>query len=470
MKGIVKITVTDKDGKVKTITQENKIFNIPKELIKNYISHADLGPLGQNNYSTDGVRTLMSPFACITAYAEWFRCIKVNDEYCSETDFKDWKYPVLLGGETTKQQTSNTRYSYIDTNKWQKEGSTLKKVWTWPGCPGFQMKSINLCHLANSRAIGSAYSIFTYLSNSSDCTYLRKYGKYYFSGSNIFSTDRDYFGNNFYYSYLATPSDFTWSGSYNQGSRTFNALCTSSENITSYSYCEQTPSIFSLRENNNKKEIAVFRYIDDMTTDDTNYYWKYLKIIDADTGDVLRSFSYSQFSEINYTSNYGCYNTYCSIIATTFGNFLIQANSFTTGASNYTKIWKLPDSDNSGATIELYATVEESNFKPQCYMAVINDYVIDIFHNCAIKINDDVSNPYTFYNYYPFNWYYTGGSGSLQSYRHLLFFSRYYDIVASKGYNFETWYNTTVLNLATPIDVSEGSTLNIEYTIVASNE
>lgn len=483
MKGEALITVRDKNGNIKTqVREKNTVFDLPKEIIKLLIANANLGPLGGNTYSTPGNQTvsptLSSPFACITAYAEWFRCLKVNDVECSTTDFKDWKYPVLMGGEYTAQNTANKRYAYIDTTKMQKSGKIMKKYYSWMDCPAFTLRSLNLCHYSQGGQFGHAYSIFTYQreASSNDPNYLRNKGKYYYSGC-LTKHSVDYWGSDYYNTLSVINADgFTWDGQYSsnptndQGCVNFDTLYCCYMYFSAGSMTWRTPQIFALKDGIDEndqpvKELAVFRNSNDMTTNDTDHYWKYIKILNADTGVERRSFLYAKFSGITSSSN-GVYITSsqcCNIVATDFGTFLIQSTGISSGST--VKIWKIPETQTD-ETIPVYATVSETSFRPEANMIVINEYVFDAYHGKAIKINNDSNDPYTFYDYLPFNY----PSEALQngSYKNMANFSKYYDIVKCRSYNFETWYNTTVLNLSTPIQVAAGDTLSIEYTITVS--
>lgn len=479
MKGEALIIVKDKNGNIKKqIREKNTVFDIPKELIKDLISEADLGPLGGNSYNQPGNEgatassTITSPFAAITGYASWFRFLKLNDEVCSTTDFKDYKYPVLAGGEQTAVSTANKRYAYIDTTRSIKSGAIMKKYYTWVDCPAFTLRSLNLCHGSNARNFSQSQDPFTYYNegNNTYC-YARKKGKFYYDGAANRSSSL-YFGNP-EYGYLATKREFTWdldTGSYtynDQGSTKFDKLATVynySEQSASFMVC--APNITALKDSvddNDQpvEEIAVFRYHNDMTTSDTsNQYWKYIKILDANTGTERRSFSYAKFSGISSSSSgVQCMTTW--LVATDFGTFLMQSTAYSSGS---TKIWKIPETQTDD-TIQLYATISETTFNPYNYRVVINDVIIDEIHHTAIKINNDANDPYKFMNYFAYN---ANVSTMDSTYRYLLNFNKYYKIAAAKAAQFETWYNTTVLNLSTPLEISAGDTLSIEYTITVS--
>lgn len=465
MKGIVKITVTDKDGNIKTVRQENKIFDIPKELMKELVKGAAFPGLdGPNNLNTGNQMISVGyslALSYLEGYEDWFRAIRVNDEYCSENDYTDVQVPVLFGSEFDQLQATNTRYAKLHTSS-ERTDNILKKVYTWPDSPAFELKSINLCH-CNCMSRNPANGI-----DSETGSFLVKYGKFYMSrlhygGTRIF---------NRYYNYLYEDNGtFIWAN---------NRLGFDTTKIYPIGYTgDSYYSILDLIYTAKDREIILLTKSNNLTTQGDAYGPRYVTIIDADSGNIKRCFPFTQF---NGVPNFNQWTTvYAKVFTTEFGNFLMLNTKESTPYK--INIYRIPDQSemsnySNNETIPIWYEDLNTNLfnrtdwngMMRCCTIIKNiamfTYDGNYTYNKSLKINSATQGDITLYNYIPVN---TGSiSTSYNDYagNHA---TKYYDSLILKN-GVPTWYNTTVLNLQTPVTVTAGATLKIEYTIVASNE
>lgn len=464
MEGKAIITIKGKDGKIKKqVTEKNVVFDIPKELLKSLIKNLDLGMKGSmSNYSGSLSFSNSETYnlEAITDFDLWFQAIAVNDEVCSEQDYKDWKMPVLYGGEQATQDSNNKRYAYYDTANSAMTGNVLKKCYTWNDCPAFTLRSINLKH-ANCAAKRQEPYWGTYP--------MKRYGKYYFFIGGY---------NNFQYEFkgirpnmLGEKDGFEWASG-NSGVKFKGLKC--GYFSTSGSYGVFQPTIYACKD----REIMVLRNSDDMTTDETasGVRLNYLYVIDADTGSVKRKFALSQFDGITPYSTYFPTSSQTKIIATDYGNFLISTKKYTGDSTYAVALWKIPDQSEysnyeNGETINTWLDNFITNWSGwYLYVTAINNYIIfSGSGSCrkVVKINSATPGDITTYNYNPFNL--PSNFSTDYSYAPIVAFNKYGDEVFQRSaYGHETWYNTTALNLSEGIAVAAGDTLTIEYTITAN--
>lgn len=463
MEGQAIITIKGKDGKIKKqVTEKNVVFDIPKELLKSLIKNLDLGMKGSvQNYSgsLSFSNSETHNLEAITDFDLWFKAISVNDEACSEADFKDWKMPVLYGGEEATQDSNNKRYVYIDTTNSAMTGNVLKKCYTWNDCPAFTLRSINLKH-ANCASKRQEPYWGTYP--------IKRYGKYHFFIGGY---------NNYQYSFkgmqpnrLCEKDGFEWANG-DSGVKFKGLKC--SPFATSGSSGVYQPAIYACKD----REIMVLRITDDMTTDDTSSgAYKYLYVIDADTGAIKRRFTLTQFAGITPYSTYHPSLSTTKIIATEYGNFLLAQKVYTGDSTYSVALWRIPDQSEysnyeNGETISVWQDNFITNWSGwYCYVTAINNYIIFSSNGAnrkTIKINSATPGDITTYNYNPFN---LPSSYSVDwSYVPIVAFNKYGDDVYQRSaYGHETWYNTTALNLSEGVEVAAGDTLTIEYTITAN--
>lgn len=459
MKGEAIITVKNKDGIIKKqIKEKNVVFDIPKELLKQMLGFVDFGSLGgqPTSYSGSGGASCIN-FAL--DLKDWFSSIKINDEECSTTDYMDFKMPVLYGGEIQSAQTSRSRYAYIDTGSSTTTNNVMRKVWTFNHCPSFMLRSINLCHKQMQKdctrsAIGQVFVGNRWYS-------LLNCGKFFFKNPNQANDGNALgIGNNV----LGEKGDFKWT--YDYGRRGVNKVIQVATSATSYGWRLQ--AIYPLAND----EIALLRYVDNITSDDSESGARFLHIIDANTGALKRSFPLTQFDGFVGSGSYHYISlTIVRIVATPFGNFIVMSKD-NNGQNVF--IWKIPEQSemtnySNNEPIPVYADLTGTGFvmSNSIYTTptVLNEFLFlpgaTYTTDKTVRINNDPLNPFTVYDYIPFNNSTSYGSDSLYG----GIFNRYY----KNAFNmWDCWYNTTSLNLATPIEIASEDTLTVEYTITAN--
>lgn len=465
MKGEALITIKTKDGKIKQqVKESNIVFDLPKELMKSVIKNMDLGiASGTSDYngssSLSGAQNANIDAA--SNFDTWFRAIAVNDEICSEQDYKDWKLPVLYGGEQPTQDSNNKRYAQYDTANSAMTGNILKKSYTWNDCPSFTLRSINLKHLNNCNARSTEPYWGTYP--------IKRYGKFYFfiGGYN----NNQYQFKGMQPNRLCEKDGFEWVTN-NSGVK-FKGLKCSAFSTSGYGSVYQ-PAIYACKD----REIMVLRITDDMTTDDTSSgAYKYLYVIDADTGTIKRRFTLSQFAGITpYSSHHPSLST-TKIIATEYGNFLLAQKVYTEDSTYSVALWRIPDQSEysnyeNGETINTWLDNFITNWSGwYLYVTAINNYIIFSGSGAsrkAVKINSATPGDITTISgYIPFN--IASNYSKDYSYAPIVAFNKYGDETLMRTYyGIETWYNTTALNLSEGVEVAAGDTLTIEYTITAN--
>lgn len=486
MKGQATIIVKDKEGNIKQqVTENNVVFDIPKELIKQVLSFADLGEI--NTTTTSNGATIVSsysnnPISVAFNYKNWFDTIYLYDEPVSEVDYKDWKIPVLYGGEYNKAYDSNYRYTKKDsaTSTTLPHATTYKQVFTWANIPqAFQLKGLSLKHQMASDYIQYASNFPFCINYDTPSIYeLRKIGNFYYRPCQVGSYLTNPIFGNLTWNTLYTKSTFSWKTT--GGNRNFTGIQVGYISGSSQ-YTNAISVIYSLRKNpsnNNHNEIAVLselQYSDSILTS-TSTYIKYINIIDADTGEIKRSFPLTQFDEfVGYSaSNHYMTPTNIRIISTDFGNFLLTRK--TMGSSDYNfYLWQIPDS-LTDSTIPLYVTDAVisggSTGNVATYIQVLNEYIFNSWQSKTIRLNDvsEISEPtdsdkITTYNYVPFNR--MSSIYTQDYYRNYATYSKYYDLTCNSS-TYECWYNTTALNISQEIQIAQGDTLTVEYTITAN--
>lgn len=462
MKGEALITIKTKDGKIKQqVKKDNVVFDLPKELIKNYFNVLDLGSFGNSPTSYEGNSN--APILQIIDFTDWFGSIKVNDEECSITDFTDWKMPVLYGGEFANSQTNRTRYAYIDTANSSKNNNIMKKVYTWNNCPEFTIKSINLGHKAIQANEPKANIASRMLCRG--FASLVKSGNFYFRKSPYTTNIGTYLGATASILYRKS-NGFYWTKDY--GRKDLEKVLQVGYNGGIIDGLKRN-CIYPLKDN----EIALLRSTNEITTDNSEYNIYYLHIIDATTGTLKRSFPLTQFNEFVGSSNSNHYidSNYIRIVTTSFGNFIVMSK---TNSAQDLFVWKIPEQSemsnySNNESISVYADLTSTgirmvNGSQYLAMSVINEYLIMPGNTYAddktIRINNDPQNPFTAYTYIPFN-----NSTSGNSVYDMGVFNKYY---TSIYLSWEDWYNTTALNLSEGVSVAQGDTVTIEYTITAN--
>lgn len=484
MKGQATIIVKDKEGNIKQqVTENNIVFDIPKEIIKQVLSFADVGEVNGTTTS-NGATTINSystnPISTALNYKNWFDTIYLYEEPISEVDYKDWKIPVLYGGEYNKAYDSNYRYAKKDsaTSTTLPHATTYKQVFTWANIPqGFSLKGISLKHQMASDYIQYAdYFPFCTTYGTPSVYELRRIGNFYYRPCQVGGYLTGSIFGNLTWNTLYTKSTFSWKTT--GGNRNFKGvnvgyISGGSENTNAITV------IYPLKKSSitNHNEIAVLselQFVDSILTS-TSTNIKYINIIDADTGEVTRSFPLTQFDGfVGYSaSNHYMGSSSIRIISTDFGNFLLTRK--TMGSSDYNfYLWQLPDS-SSESTIPLYVTnsvITSTTSNTNNHIQVLNEYIFDSWGNKTIRLMDvsEISEPTDVdkiktYNYIPFNR--LSSVSSHNRYNNYATFNKYYDLTCNTS-QYECWYNTTALNISQEIQIAEGDTLTVEYTITAN--
>ena len=446
MKGEALITIKTKDGKIKQqVKEKNIVFDIPKELMKGYVENADLG-----TYNA------ASPTGEILNFDLWFKTIYVNEELSDQTTPRNWKMPVLFGGDTTNNDSANKRYAVADSVNSIMTSNIIKRYFTWNDCPAFTLRSINLRHKDYS---GSS------IVQTSRGHRIVKYGKFYWLSSmpaegNTFDSNKP----GLKFNQLGEKSTFNWKSNYS--GRLFTGLQVAG-GWSSGSPWIWRSAITALKKNGNVKEIALLRQTNDITTDATSGQstFNYLHIINADTGELVRSFAATQFTGL-YSTGRTFYSV--KIIPTEYGNFLLGMK--TGGAAM--SLWLIPDTPTS-ESIPMWADgIAQMTQTIENGTIIISNLIFKFASSSSggrktIKINSATPGDITTYDYVPFNVgaSYDGYGFGLSSDQKDEYIDSEFSYDAA---SVDRWFSVTALNLSEGIAVAAGDTLTIEYTITAN--
>lgn len=459
MKGEALITIKTKDGKIKQqVKKSNLVFDLPKEAMKRIISNVDIGSLKTaGSYQTSNV-------GYISNFSDWFGSIQLNDELCDTTDYKDFKFPILYGGETTSANSSRSRYAYIDTANSSKTNNIMKKSYTWNNCPAFTLRSINLKRKEfSTQQFGIALPYYWF--EITKCKNI--WFTMHFSSSTEYN-DNYRLGISRNSICMKNPL-FNWNNNRKDFTKILQVAGFSTTGSGTSPY-NTSGSIIPLKND----EIALLRNTNEITTDNSSSQIKYLHIINANDGTLKRSFPLTQFDGfVGYSSsNNYIDNSYISIVATDFGSFIVMSK---TNSNSNVFVWKIPEQSemsdySNNEAISVYADLSSTGFTNGRGMIIIGNCMIrpnnTVANEITIRINNDSQNPYTVFNY-------SGTNGSISS-NSRLYANKYCELfMGNIMYNytdiyFETWYNTTVLNLSEGVEVAQGDTVTIEYTITAN--
>lgn len=476
MKGQARLIVKDKDGNIKNdVTKSNVIFDIPKVIMQNWLNNVDnMGGINNTYYTS-------TPFEYITKIQPWFNSIKINDVEVSETDYTDWKFPILYGSTESRSDTTNNRYSQRDETRSSVDDTSFTNSWIWSDIPeSFDVKSINLfwgypTTTTSSSWFGKMYYTPESVTNNGhiECPPKKISNKVvltrsYFPRSNYNNTYRksDYykFRHNCSMYQLLDDIKIKYNG------RNFIA-----EN---QNYQEKNTSIYSYFNRfytiSNNRFISLDYY--DKTSTNTNVGTEYLKYITIHPDnsianeDIIAQFNINQFttdgttpittSTSSYIRNRICFLTNNN---DTYMYFYNQGKMY---------IYLLPigQDDNLQMPIEILNIVDSTTSSYDVQMRVINNYIqfylwvdsINYIKTIELKSNGT----HIIYNRGMYNnnkWLYTEGDTS--GYVSYQVDMQGEDVDA--GSSFPIWYNTTALNLSTPVSISAGDTLIVDYTITA---
>lgn len=578
MKGQVKIILKSPNGDiVKEVEQTNRVFDIPKKIM------TEMFPLTVQNsykYGTSDSSTSMNVnidnlmFSMLLNIKDWFRSIKINDEFFEEdgegniidSAYKDWKIPQVYGSDNvTLANPSNSRYTYANTN-YSVENNNIKKLyysWTMPAPADpqnpqtyFTMKSISLCHYDQiGRIRSNTYcNLVSPYKNFELNNLIFKYGSFYFGyDSSIMSTASPSSNASGITNLFKNPS-YDWS----KKRFVYTKHLTVGSDSPGYYY----PSIIPLHNN----EILLARLVSNVTENDTSTRVKYISIIDNQTGDLKRQFDLTQFQDMgvsdysnsNLTTRTSSTPLYLNFVTTPTKNYLIQYapykyNAYSSGASYQktikTRIWEIPNTQE-GYVLPVACVGTRSqdttvNPEKEYYTQNTSDYagripgeLVDENGYLYTLVENPSGNPYSkgYYevvkgvngtqipyielqgdssiissfeaintSYYMYNSYsicnkfiygdyilefkdtgvsiiqrYISNTYTMQNATAIPYLARYIgklDIpglqygLSNYGYQpltFPVWYNTSCMNLSEPIDIPEGYTLTVEYTITAN--
>lgn len=488
MEGKVKIVVKDKKGNVKVdTTKKNKVFDLPKEILKMYIERGaflrQTKVLKDTNPYSDWNKSIF--MNKIFAYADWFGAIKINDEECSETDFRDWKYPVLTGGTYARSNTNNVRYVQEDTVQSTMVDNVYKRVFTWNNCPAFTMKSINLCNYINGYG---SFIYYPYNFIPSGRCFFEKKGNYLWKvGANVPGNSPTVTTVPSACNALFTEGVFQFSNSRKARTKVlynWSIKSTTSSSSTSMTECFNT--INALAGN----EIALFRRnltlksgstalnnVSDLADDNTTYTtgFDYIVVFDSETGAIKRTFQISaNFKAHNelYSQN----QTSVKFHSIDYGNgdvrnyIVVFGSNYVSGTRTYyADFFKLPDTSVTGQqtpieSFEVSSYVKEASFWLRNYLIYWSSTSGYAFKFSLDSDNQEVIEKITRPIFNCSTSTYT--SGELNS-PHIFDDTQSVCIPESVEGLIPAWFNTTVLNLD-GVEIEEGDTLQIEYTITAT--
>lgn len=474
MKGQARLIVKDKDGNIKNdVTKSNVIFDIPKVIMQNWLNNVDnMGGTNETYYTN-------TPFKYITKIRPWFNSIKINDVEVSETDYTDWKLPVLYGSTESRVDITNTRYSQRDETRSSLDNSSFTNSWIWSDIPeSFNIKSINLFW---------GYPITTTSSNW--------FGKMYYTPEGV--TSYGYvecppkkISNNVV---LTRPYFPTGSGSVRRypDSYKFRNGCSMYQLLDKIKIAYNGRDFIAENQTyqDNKTEVASYynrfytipnnRFISldyyDKTSTKTNVGESRLQYITIHPDNSIANKNIiAQFDIKKFTTN----GTTPITTSTSFSGrnricFLTNNNDtymyFYHQGKIYVYLLPTEQDDNLQTPIEILNIVDSTSLN-NIQMRTIRNYIQlnlwigDTRYIRTIELKSDGT--HMIYDRGMYNnktWLFTEG-GTYQ-YINYQVDMRGDDVDA--GSSFPIWYNTTALNLSTPVSISAGDTLIVDYTITA---
>lgn len=411
MKGQATVTVTDKNGKIKSQTTEhNVVFDIPKML-------------WQNSLNTQTSMSVEYPYSYMSMQ-EYFKDICVNDKEISTTDPFNVVVPILTGSDFAPATGIGTHTLYNSTAS-SIVGNQMIRRWDWPAiAQAMSVKSISLGYKDKTTfKVGSRLcptttllpnGYFLSVKDPGISLYKRKSTVKFSSGK----FDSDLVVSNI----ILSPTDPSY-----------------------------PPKIYLYQLKNN--EFAFLSYSADITTPTTGT--TYLHIITFETTGIVssRHWALTEFgagfssvlpenmccATIN-DKNYICINKN----STNYGIFEIP-DTQTAPSAGLTGTEYVAQSSNSGI-----GAISDSflfKFSYYCKALIINA-------NNTVTIKDKCFNYYNTSSGHDF-------AGGIDSLRGEISFTY-------NKLNPLTRVNTTALNFATPIAVAQGDTLSIVYTLTAN--
>ena len=480
MKGQARLIVKDKDGNIKNdVTKSNVIFDIPKIIMQNWLNNVD------NIGGPTNLQYTNTPFPYITKIQPWFNSIKINDVEVSETDYTDWKLPMLYGSTEARADATNTRYSQRDITRSKVEKTSFTNSWIWSDIPeSFDVKSINLFwgypeNTSSTSYFGSFYYAVSEVTSLSgrECP-PKKISNNIILTRNLFSNSSD--GkyrysprNNNYYKFINFNCMYQLEDSINLN---YNGKSFISENSSSSSSSSSIYADFSrFYTISNNRFISLDEYSKDSTNLNIGRYHNYLNYITIHPDnsikkeDIIAQFDIKKFTIDGTTpittSSLSNRNQVC---------FLINNNDtfmyFYHKGKIYVYLLPTEQDDNLQTPVEILNIIDSTSLY-RIQMRTIRNYIqlylkpdSNTLYVKTIELKSDgthIIHNKGMYNNNTLLWTeYTSNTGNYINYQVDM---RGDDVDA--GNNFPIWYNTTALNLSTPVSLSAGDTLIVDYTI-----
>lgn len=414
MKGQATVTVTDKNGKIKSQTTEhNVVFDIPKMLWQNSLN------------TQTSVYGVGYPYS-YTNMQEYFKDICVNDKEISTTDPYNVIVPILTGSDSAPALGIGTHTQYNSTAS-SIVGNQMIRRWDWPAIvQAMSVKSISLGYAGKTG--------FSKQSRLCPLTKLLPNG-YFLSGNQ----------NSIGLYKRKSTVDFS--------SSTFDSDLVVSSIIQNAAETSSVPRIYLYQLKNN--EFAFLSNSADITTPTVADPPSYLHIITFETTGIVSS---RHWALTEFGAGFGSAYIQNMCCATINGKNYICINK---NSTNY-GIFEIPDTQTAPST-GLTGTEYVSQSSNTGIGAISDSFLFKSGNYCKaiiINANNTVTVKDKCFNYYySSNAYdFAGGIDSLRGAT-----QQSYDIS-----NLVSRVNTTALNFETPIAVAQGDTLSITYTITAN--
>ena len=438
LEGNVKIAIKSPDGSVREHTGKNVVFNIPKLLMEK-----QLGRLQEGNSIRNAAGNIVLNDYFDMNYlvvTELFKTIKVNDRECSTTNQKDFTWPVLAGGWDDKKTANNYKYTVRDLNLTTITGNIFKQVYTWNNVPAFQIKSINLAHKLVTSTVA-------------DCTGDNQ-GSYFKRSIKAF--DRIYAlvyrPNN-----TSSTSNNTYNAIYTEGAFNFSQNQKSLTKVLQVAYNNRGSRLYCAIYFLQNNEILLLRNVNNITADDTSSSWKYAIIIDAETFTVKRSFPLSQFE--NYSSTSSC-ALYYSTVVSDINRDVLLIDIGSSGVKSYI----LPRTSTEDTIVAAGQLSVDSTRGFFSYNNLVFNRTYPGQSLLPFEVNTDGT--LTFLNNTEvLNWSITNVNQE-GLFAQLALPDWCDNEVFTDSY--PRWWNTTCYPVSPAVQVNEGDTLTVEYTITAN--
>lgn len=472
MKGQARLIVKDKNGNIKNdVTKSNVIFDIPKVIMQNWLNNVD------NCGGPTNLQYTNTPFPYITKIQPWFNSIKINDVEVSETDYTDWKLPMLYGSTEARADATNTKYSQRDVTRSKTEETSFTNSWIWSDIPeSFDIKSINLFWGYPENVSNTYYFGKTYYNNSTHQNAPKKI-------SNNIVLTRNAFINEASYNYNSTIRDISYYKFRNYNSM-YQLQDSTNLKYNGRNFIAENPDY----QNNNTKTYNYFsrfytisnnRFISldyyDKTSANTNVGQSYLNYITIHPDNsIVKEDIIAQFNINQFTTDGTTHITTSSLSNRNQICFLTNNNDtymyFYHKGKIYVYLLPTQQDDNLQTPVEILNIIDSTSLNG-IQMRTIRNYIqLNVWPDSSTKIMKTIElkpdGTHIIHNRFMYNYpiySYSEYSSSYTPKTNYQVDMRGDDVDA--GNNFPIWYNTTALNLSTPVSLSAGDTLIVDYTI-----